>query len=96
VADMFISHIGSIDCFARGLRNAVRILDENKLGAMVKSRYSSYDPAVAKHPDLATAIASGTATLDSMHDFAVANQDGLEVKSGEQEKYDLVFDRSLK
>jgi xylose isomerase len=92
---MFIAHIASMDCFARGLRNAVRMVNEDKLGSMIRQRYESYDPSRAQHPDLAAAIEAGTATLESMHSFAVAHQDNLVVSSGQQEKYDLVFERSL-
>lgn len=32
VRDMFISHIGGMDVFAKGLRNAARIIADNELG----------------------------------------------------------------
>lgn len=36
--DLFIAHIGAMDAFARGLRNAVCIIEEGLLAAMVKVR----------------------------------------------------------
>lgn len=34
--DLFIAHIGAMDAFARGLRNAVRILEDGLIAGMVK------------------------------------------------------------
>lgn len=34
--DLFIAHIGAMDAFARGLRNAVRIIEDGIISAMVK------------------------------------------------------------
>lgn len=34
--DLFIAHIGAMDAFASGLRNAVRIIEEGLIAGMVK------------------------------------------------------------
>lgn len=34
--DLFIAHIGAMDAFARGLRNAVRIIEDGLMAGMVK------------------------------------------------------------
>lgn len=34
--DLFIAHVGAMDAFARGLRNAVRIIEEGVITSMVK------------------------------------------------------------
>lgn len=34
--DLFIAHIGAMDAFARGLRNAVRIIEDGLIAGMVK------------------------------------------------------------
>lgn len=39
--DLFIAHIGAMDAFARGLRNAVHIIEEGLLAGMVKVRIKS-------------------------------------------------------
>ena len=36
--DLFIAHIGAMDTFARGLRNAVRIIEDGIITGMVKVR----------------------------------------------------------
>lgn len=48
VEDMFIAHVGAFDTFARGLRNAARLLEEGVLPNMVKERYSSFDHGFGK------------------------------------------------
>lgn len=39
--DLFIAHIGAMDAFARGLRNAVRIIGEGLIAGMVKVGFST-------------------------------------------------------
>ncbi len=34
--DLFIAHIGAMDAFARGLRNAVRVIEDGLIAGMVK------------------------------------------------------------
>lgn len=34
--DLFIAHIGAMDAFARGLRNAVRIIEDGLIAGMMK------------------------------------------------------------
>lgn len=36
--DLFIAHIGAMDAFARGLRNAIRIIEDGLIAGMVKVR----------------------------------------------------------
>jgi len=42
-ADLFIGHIGGMDAFAVGLEIAHRIIDDGKIPAFVKKRYSSFN-----------------------------------------------------
>ena len=41
-----LSLTGAMDTFARGLRNAVKLMDEGVLTGAVKQRYSSYDSGI--------------------------------------------------
>merc|ERR1712228_927077 len=43
LADMFIAHIGGMDCLARGLRGAAKLLSDGKFAENLKKRYSSWD-----------------------------------------------------
>ncbi|XP_064624892.1 uncharacterized protein LOC135486184 isoform X2 [Lineus longissimus] len=78
VADMFISHIGAMDTFARGLKNAARIIEEGVLDDYVTDRYSSFRSGIGKK------IAEGTSSLEEMEAY-VQKHGEPELKSGKQE-----------
>jgi len=84
--DMFIAHIGSMDCFAKGLRNAARIIENGTIDNMVKARYSSWDTG------LAAKVAAGNGTLDECYEYALANGEPPHL-SAQQELYELEFNR---
>ncbi|KAJ7373898.1 hypothetical protein OS493_009222 [Desmophyllum pertusum] len=44
--DMFIAHIGAMDSFARGLKNAAKLIEDGTLASLVKERYSSFDQGI--------------------------------------------------
>ena len=44
--DLFYAHIGGMDAFARGLKIAAAIRDDNVLGDFIINRYSSYDSGI--------------------------------------------------
>merc|ERR1712083_315551 len=46
--DMFVAHIGGMDCLARGLRAAVKAKEDGKLDKFIKDRYSSWDGSLGK------------------------------------------------
>ena len=87
VDDMFIAHIGSMDCFARGLRNAARIREEGTLGQMLTARYSSWDG------ELGQKVESGNTTLEELEQYVLVEGKGLDppMRSGQQEKYECIF-----
>lgn len=43
VEDLFIAHIAGMDTLARGLRNAVKLIEDGSLDELVRKRYSSFD-----------------------------------------------------
>ena len=47
-ADLFEAHIGGMDAFAAGLLAANRIIDDGKLDAFVRKRYSSFDSDIGR------------------------------------------------
>lgn len=47
-ADLLIAHIGGIDCCARGLKAAAKMIEEKALSAPLAERYSGWDAAGAK------------------------------------------------
>jgi len=46
--DLFIGHIGGMDSFARGLRNAAKLKIDKVFDKILQERYSSYDSGIGK------------------------------------------------
>lgn len=84
VEDMFISHIGAMDAFARALRNAAKMHQEGVMSAMVKERYSSYDSGIGQK------IESGKTDFEALEKYVLEN-DEPEKRSGKQEKYESIL-----
>lgn len=78
LADMFISHIGAMDTFARGLRNAAKILEEGVMTKHVKERYSSYGSGIGEK------IAKGQSSLEELEKYIMDNGNPTAC-SGQQE-----------
>jgi xylose isomerase len=47
-ADLFHAHIGAMDAFARGLRNAARMIRDKKLQKFVQKRYAGWDKGLGQ------------------------------------------------
>jgi xylose isomerase len=86
VEDMFISHIGAMDAFARGLKIAAQVIETNVIPKLVSERYSSYDSGIGK------SIEEGKATFEECEEYIRKNGEPPAV-SGKQEKYELLFNR---
>lgn len=46
--DLFYAHIGAMDVFARGLKNAARMIEYGRLTDIVKQRYSKWDTGIGQ------------------------------------------------
>ncbi|KAK3750636.1 hypothetical protein QZH41_012823 [Actinostola sp. cb2023] len=84
VEDMFISHIGAMDAFARGLKSAAKLIEEGKFSGLVKERYSSFDK------DIGAKIEKGLTSLEELEKHVMENGEP-EVISGKQEKYETIL-----
>ncbi|XP_033644634.1 xylose isomerase-like isoform X1 [Asterias rubens] len=82
--DMFISHVGAMDCFARGLRCAAKLVAEGAMAKMVQNRYSSFNEGIGAK------IAKGTATMEECENYVKKMGEPKQI-SGEQEKYECVL-----
>jgi len=47
-ADLFYAHIGAMDAFARGLKNAAKMIKSRKFEKAVKARYAGWDKPLGK------------------------------------------------
>ena len=65
LVDMFISHVGAMDSFARGLRIAAKMKTDGLLDKMVNDRYKTFETRV-----LGKKVEKGTATFEDCHAFA--------------------------
>ncbi|KAF0044984.1 hypothetical protein F2P81_001513 [Scophthalmus maximus] len=86
--DLFIAHIGAMDAFARGLRNAARITEDGVVAGMVKERYSSFSHGLGRK------VEDGSATLEELEAFVRQNGEPS-VSSGKQEKYESIFNHYI-
>jgi len=62
---MFISHIGAMDCFARGLRNASEIIKDGQFEKMLKGRYETYES------DLGKKLENNESTLEEFEQYSL-------------------------
>eukprot|EP01098_Paradermamoeba_levis_P009393 TRINITY_DN3900_c0_g1_i1.p1 TRINITY_DN3900_c0_g1~~TRINITY_DN3900_c0_g1_i1.p1 ORF type:complete len:438 (-),score=137.85 TRINITY_DN3900_c0_g1_i1:71-1384(-) len=86
--DLFIGHIGGMDSFARGLRNAAKLIEEGVLDSEVKKRYSSYDAG------LGAKIEAGQTNFQELESF-VLKEGEPKIISGKQEKYEALLNHYL-
>jgi len=84
--DLFIGHIGAMDNFARGLRNAAKIIEENVIDGMVKERYATFDSALGQK------LEAGEASLEDFEEYVHKNGEPPQ-KSGKQEEYEMILNR---
>jgi len=85
VEDIFIGHINGMDCYARGLRAAAKMMADGTVDAAVKERYSGFDStAIGKK------FKAGKATLAELAAHAAKSAEP-ELKSGKHEKLESIF-----
>ncbi len=79
--DMFIAHIGGMDCFARGLIIADRILADSRSNELREGRYASFDSGGGRR------FENGELSLTDLRDLAVADGEPEQI-SGKQELFE--------
>lgn len=77
--DLFHAHIGGMDTFARGLKNAAAIRADGRLGQFVKQRYSSWDSG------LGASIEQGKESFASLEKIMLEKGEAAPNASGRQE-----------
>ena len=86
IEDLFIGHINGMDCYARGLRAAAKLIADGKLDAIVKERYATFDKG------LGAKFANGKASLSELASYAAKSAEPKQ-SSGKQEKLESLFNR---
>jgi len=82
--DMFIAHIGAMDCFARGLRIAARIIEDGTMNKLVEERYASFTRDIGKK------IEDGTADFEELEKYVLEKGAPTQI-SGKQEKFEVLL-----
>ena len=85
--DFFIAHIGGMDCYARGLRIAAKMIEDDVLPGMVRDRYSTFDSGLGAKLD---PMSGSSTTLADFAEFATAQGEPVK-RSGKQELYENIF-----
>jgi xylose isomerase len=85
--DLLIGHIGGMDCCARGLKAAARMLEDGVLTGMVDARYAKWDSAEGK------AMLKGKRTLDEIAERVAKKDINPQPVSGRQELLENIVNR---
>ncbi len=88
VEDLFIAHIGGMDCFARGLLTVDKIQSENILPKLRQERYASYDSGIGAK------IEAGQTSFQELEKWTLENGEPKQV-SGKQEKFEMLLNDYL-
>merc|ERR1712217_533852 len=87
--DMFIAHIGGMDCLARGLRGAVKLVEEGIFEKSLKRRYRSWE-----EEELARKVEAGKSSLEEVEAYALKAAEPPQV-SGKQEFLEQLINRYI-
>ena len=85
--DLLIGHIGGMDCCARGLKAAARMIEDKALSGPLAERYAGWDSAEGK------AMLSGKRTLEDIAERVVKEGIEPEPRSGRQVLLENIVNR---
>ncbi len=86
--DLFHAHIGAMDIFARGLKNAARMIADGVLAKAVKARYADWDSP------LGAEIEKGRSSFEKLEAVALKQKPSV-VRSGRQELLENIVNSYL-
>ena len=85
--DLLIAHIGGMDCCARGLKAAARMIEDGALSEPLNERYAGWQDKVAGQ------MLNGSMSLDDITAHVLQNEVNPEPRSGAQEKLENIVNR---
>ena len=85
--DLLIAHIGGMDCCARGLKAAAKMVEDGALSVPLKERYSGWSDQQAKQ------MLAGSMGLDDIEAYVLQNEINPRPHSGAQEKLENIVNR---
>ena len=86
--DLFYAHIGAMDAFARGLKNAAKMIKEKRFEKAVNARYAGWNKALGKK------IESGRIGFEELEVYTLKNGEP-EIASGRQELLENILNEYL-
>ena len=81
--DIFIAHIAGMDACARALLNALEIMNNSPIPAMLKDRYASFDSGIGKD------FEDGKLTFEQVYEYGKSIGEPKQI-SGKQELYEAI------
>ena len=81
--DIFIAHISGMDACARALLNALEIMNNSPIPAMLKERYASFDSGIGKD------FEDGKLTFEQVYEYGKSIGEPKQI-SGKQELYEAI------
>ena len=85
--DLLVAHIGAMDCCARGLKAAARMIEDKALSGPLEERYAGWKSAEGK------AMLSGKRSLEEIAERVVKKKIEPQPKSGRQEYLENIVNR---
>ncbi|MCD1262953.1 xylose isomerase [Shinella sumterensis] len=86
-ADLLIGHIGGMDCCARGVKAAAKMIEDKALSAPLADRYAGWQTPEAQK------ILSGGSSLEALEAYVVNGNVNPQPRSGRQEYLENVVNR---
>ena len=86
--DLFHAHIGAMDAFARGLKIAARIIEDNRIEGMVKARYAGWDTGIGAE------IENGKVGFEELEAYTIKHGEP-EIQSGRQELIENILNEYI-
>lgn len=77
--DLFLAHIAGMDTYAKGLKVAAKLIEDRVFEDFISKRYSSFTEGIGAD------VVSGKATLASLAEYALNNENPRKNESGRQE-----------
>ena len=84
---MLIAHIGGMDCCARGLKAAARMIEDRALSDPLDKRYAGWNTPEAQ------AMLAGQRSLDDIAERVMRDQIEPKPRSGKQEYLENIVNR---
>ena len=85
--DLLIAHIGGMDCCARALKAAARMVEQSALSSVVDQRYQGWESPIAKQ------MLSAQSSLEEIATRVESDDINPEPKSGRQELLENIVNR---